>query len=923
MRSRRVKLYFLCLTSTLNLVSSLSVQSEETFFTPSEARDSGLAFDISLFRLSLLGDINGDGFDDYQYKETISSDTYKVVLGDASGFSQEEIQAGFSSTTSFAIKINLSGGLKSDTSSSNNFRRILGDINNDGIDDVLIDSTVLYGSSSFLSDLADIETIDQISVNGNNGFSITVPSSSTNTPSLVHLGDINGDSLSDLGIVWESKAFIFFGSTQGFPSEIDLAAVEFDGTNGFTIENLNEPSISIFSYGDFNNDYYDDIFVYNDSRNVSNDEAVIILLGGSETFDSTYQLNNIEAYSDDAIIIEGKYTPSGEQYLINLPTFENVGDIDGDGDHDYLSDMTSLYQTENVLPGIYNSQYLFDSGVIVEDILNKVLGNGALTEIDFNNDGNDDIISHNIAAHLGDNATAGSVVKIVFGNSNLPITTDEFDSIIVDDVFIQEGLKTTLEALGDINRDGFGDFAHGNTIYLGRESLPVKAPYQTITSYGTAFSGPNQTSGWNYYWSRGRMKWTGWNYNDDGISGPHRSSDLSYGNLNRGGGHPGKGSVGDSVPSDIYVIAEYQVGQNGEYAITNSLIEHPVSSCSQWSNGGELILETRGSSTRTRKILTYEKESSAIFDMELGVLEAGDRIRVLIGPNGQDGCDAFSLDYAIAVRGDITNTAPVITDIPDQVSNVGEAITPITFSISDAEGDSLEFFDNYGRGLQLPSGIRLSSTSTPGTYILEGSPTKAGNYSVDLRVDDKSGAYDITEFEWQIGNKGQTLTNYREDFGNTDNWSYLWNESTPIGTASGYTPLVWTGYDYRSGESTYPASSELKYGFLGPQRGHPGSGTSNGASTDRYVIAAYTFSEAGNFSITDSSLTTTCEWSNGLDAHVYLNDQVIPPASDFYDGINRNLGAVEAGDTVYVAIGPNGSHGCDAFLIDYSIEYNE
>ena len=79
-----------------------------------------------------------------------------------------------------------------------------------------------------------------------------------------HAGDINGDGIDDLIIGAPSdtvltnnagKSYVVFGALSGFGSSFDLSSL--DGTNGFVINGIDEldrSGVSVSSAGDINGD---------------------------------------------------------------------------------------------------------------------------------------------------------------------------------------------------------------------------------------------------------------------------------------------------------------------------------------------------------------------------------------------------------------------------------------------------------------------------------------------------------------------------------------------------------------------------------------------------------------------------------------------------------------------------------------------
>ena len=182
-------------------------------------------------------------------------------------------------------------------------------------------------------------------------------------------------------------------------------------------------------------------------------------------------------------------------------------------------------------------------------------------------------------------------------------------------------------------------------------------------------------------------------------------------------------------------------------------------------------------------------------------------------------------------------------------------------------------------------------------------------------------------------------------------WRYLWNQpenwntpqyseqdwsSNPLGRADGYAALLPQGGAYTPAGA--PANTNPEPGKWlcvrgGGARGdQPGYGAEQpSTSVDRYVIYAYTIQADdgdGNYKISASSLSSanpkigrgdTCE------LRIFVNDTEIGKPAVFAgaftgESFDCDLGALQKGDTVYVAVGPHGSSARDAWQIDFSIE---
>jgi len=83
------------------------------------------------------------------------------------------------------------------------------------------------------------------------------------------------------------------------------------------------------------------------------------------------------------------------------------------------------------------------------------------------------------------------------------------------------------------------------------------------------------------------------------------------------------------------------------------------------------------------------------------------------------------------------NRPPVITQVGDQTSTVGEQIT-LSLQVVDLDGDALSF-----TATGLPDGLSI------GQSVITGSPTVAGTFTVTVTVSDGQAA-DSTTFTWVI-----------------------------------------------------------------------------------------------------------------------------------------------------------------------------
>jgi Ca2+-binding RTX toxin-like protein len=314
---------------------------------------NGNAGDSSGTSVSSAGDINGDGIDDLiigaRYADpngqNYAGSSY-VVFGNNSGLSASLDLSSLNGSNGFVINGN--AGDSSGTSVSS-----AGDINGDGIDDLIIgapdadpngqfqagSSYVVFGTKSGLS-----ASLDLSSLNGSNGFVINgINSDDSSGNSVSSAGDINGDGIDDLiiGAVFASpngqfragSSYVVFGTNGGFGASLDLSSL--NGSNGFVINGINDRDFSgtsVSSAGDINGDGIDDLIIgaFRASPNGQNYAgSSYVVFGTNGGFGASLDLSSLNG--SDGFVING----------INDRDFSgtsvsNAGDINGDGIDDLI-----------------------------------------------------------------------------------------------------------------------------------------------------------------------------------------------------------------------------------------------------------------------------------------------------------------------------------------------------------------------------------------------------------------------------------------------------------------------------------------------------------------------------------------------------------------------------------------------------------
>ena len=297
------------------------------------------AYDYSGRSVSGAGDVNGDGFDDVivgapgdiGYGE---GDSY-VVFGNNSGFSSSLNLSTLDGTNGFAINGIATGGRSGSSVDG------AGDINGDGIDDVIVGapgssagkSYVMFGQNGGFSPSFDLTTLD-----GTNGFVLDgIDSGDYSGVSVSRAGDINGDGIDDLiigaatadpnGNTQAGESYVVFGQNSAFSAIFDLGAL--DGTNGFTINGIDTndfSGISVSAAGDVNGDGIDDLIIGSNSG--PNGESYVVY-GKDIGFSSSLDLNSLDGTNGFALIGIDLDDLSGS-------SVSGAGDVNGDGIDDLI-----------------------------------------------------------------------------------------------------------------------------------------------------------------------------------------------------------------------------------------------------------------------------------------------------------------------------------------------------------------------------------------------------------------------------------------------------------------------------------------------------------------------------------------------------------------------------------------------------------
>ena len=450
--------------------------------------------------VNAAGDVNGDGIDDViiganfadPNGNNTAGESY-VVFGTDQGFPATLELVNLDGANGFVIN----GIDRNDVSGVST--SAAGDVNGDGIDDVIIGTLIVNGNVNgeagesyvvFGTDQGFPATLELATLNGNDGFIINgIDAGDQAGRSVSAAGDVNGDGIDDVIIGANladpnnnnaaGESYVVFGTAQGFPATLELATL--DGNNGFIINGIDEGDTSgrsVSAAGDVNGDGIDDVIIgafFADANDNEKAGESYVVFGTDQGFPGTLELAILDG--NNGFVINGidEVDFSGES--VNA-----AGDVNGDGIDDVIIGASDADPNDNEKAGesyvVFGTDQDFpatlelatldgNNGFVINGIdEDDSSGLSASTAGDINADGIDDMIIGAFKADPNDNEKAGESY-VVFGTDQGFPSTLELANLNGNNGFVINGIEAgdksgrSVSGAGDVNGDGIDDVIIG------------------------------------------------------------------------------------------------------------------------------------------------------------------------------------------------------------------------------------------------------------------------------------------------------------------------------------------------------------------------------------------------------------------------------------------------------------------------------
>jgi FG-GAP repeat/RTX calcium-binding nonapeptide repeat (4 copies) len=440
------------------------------------------------FSVSDAGDINGDGIDDFIVGAPfgnnggIGAGEAYVIFGKAGAVRANIDLASLAASDGFIIQGDMAGDLAGFSVSS------AGDINGDGIDDLIVSATrgddyqadadkayVIFGKAGATRaniDLTSLAASDGFVFQGNVAYGY-------GSFSVSSAGDINGDGIDDLivgaryGGSSSGKAYVIFG--QAGATRANIVFANLAASDGFIIQGDaagGDGRCSVSSAGDINGDGIDDLIV-GARYGGSGAGRAYVIFGKAGATRANIDLTNLAA--SDGFIIQGDAADDFAGHSVS-----SAGDINGDGIDDLIVGAPGGDNGGNNAGEAYvifgkagatranidlTSLAASDGFIIQGNAVGDEAGWSVSAAGDVDGDGFDDLIVGAPDAGLG--GTDAGAAYVIFGKVGATRGNIDLTSLATHQGFIIQGDAASdhaggsVSSAGDINGDGFADVLVG------------------------------------------------------------------------------------------------------------------------------------------------------------------------------------------------------------------------------------------------------------------------------------------------------------------------------------------------------------------------------------------------------------------------------------------------------------------------------
>ncbi|HED53031.1 MAG TPA: hypothetical protein ENJ00_02365 [Phycisphaerales bacterium] len=424
------------------------------------------------------------------------------VSGQADGFFPASIDlSSLDGTNGFVIN-----GIDSDDRSGWSVSSA-GDVNGDGIDDLIIGAPIADPNGNFRAGESYVvfgrttgfgASVELSSLDGTTGFIINgIDAGDYSGSSVSSAGDVNGDGIDDLIIgaplaspngTIAGESYVLFGRTTGFDASLDLSTL--DGTTGFTMIGSDENDCiggSVASAGDVNSDGIDDLLVGSwptvFNQNYYSRTKAVVVFGQTTSFGASLDLSSLDG--TNGFIMEGLRRQDEFGSSVS-----SAGDVNDDGIDDFIIGAPGFGDDFPVAPHFAGDSYVVfgrstgldasldlssldgTTGFVVNGIdIGDHCGESVSTAGDINGDGIDDLLIgvHYAGSSYGDpngNAGAGESY-VVFGRTSGfsasldPETLDGVTGFVLNGIDASDFSGVSVSTAGDVNGDGIDDLIIG------------------------------------------------------------------------------------------------------------------------------------------------------------------------------------------------------------------------------------------------------------------------------------------------------------------------------------------------------------------------------------------------------------------------------------------------------------------------------